>query len=178
MSTGLFDGSLGFGGEESAGAAFLRRDGYVWTTDKDGISSALLSAEITARTGQDPGMLYGELARELGEPQPIVWKRRPPHEQKRKLASLSPQQVQITELAGEPIRSVLNRAPGNDAPIGGIKVIAENGWFAARPSGTEDIYKVYAESFKGEGHLRNILRQAQTIVDTAIATDNLITKPA
>ena len=178
FAKGLFDGSLGFGGEESAGASFLRRDGSVWTTDKDGISSALLSAEITARTGQDPAMLYGALTRDLGEVTADRLEAAATDEQKRKLASLSPQQVQIKELAGEPIRSVLNRAPANDAPIGGIKVIAESGWFAARPSGTEAIYKVYAESFKGEGHLRDILRQAQTIVDTAIATDNLITKPA
>ena len=167
---GLFDGSLGFAGEESAGAAFVRRSGNVWTTDKDGIASALLSAEITARTGKDPGILYGELARELGEPAADRVEAPATPEQKRKLANLSPQQVGITELAGESIKSVISRAPGNGAPIGGIKAIAENGWFAARPSGTEDIYKVYAESFHGEEHLRSILRQAQAIVDAALAT--------
>ncbi len=178
FADGLFDGSLGFAGEESAGASFLRRDGSVWTTDKDGIASALLSAEITARTGQDPAVLYRELTRNLGEATADRVEAAATDEQKRKLASLSPQQVRIKELAGEPIRGVLNRAPGNDAPIGGIKVIAESGWFAARPSGTEAIYKVYAESFKGEDHLRNILREAQIIVDAVLATDTPITKPA
>jgi phosphoglucomutase len=178
FANGLFDGSLGFGGEESAGASFLRRDGSVWTTDKDGIAAALLSAEITARTGQDPAVLYGALTRDLGEVAADRLEAAATDEQKRKLASLSPQQVQIRELAGEPIRSVLNRAPANDAPIGGIKVIAESGWFAARPSGTEAIYKVYAESFKGEDHLRDILREAQIIVDAVLTTDTLITKPA
>lgn len=171
FADGLFDGSLGFGGEESAGASFLRREGSVWTTDKDGIVSALLSAEITARTGQDPAVLYGALTRNLGEVTADRVEAAATDEQKRKLAILSPQHVQIKDLAGDPIKSVVNRAPGNDAPIGGIKVISEGGWFAARPSGTEAIYKVYAESFKGEGHLRDILRQAQTIVDAALATD-------
>jgi phosphoglucomutase len=167
---GLFDGSLGFAGEESAGAAFVRLRGDVWTTDKDGIASALLSAEITARTGRDPGILYGELTRELGGSAADRVEAPATAEQKRKLASLSPQQVRITELAGEPIKSVINRASGNGAPIGGIKAISENRWFAARPSGTEDIYKIYAESFHGEEHLRSILRQAQAIVDAALAT--------
>ncbi|MGH8144196.1 MAG: phosphoglucomutase (alpha-D-glucose-1,6-bisphosphate-dependent), partial [Steroidobacteraceae bacterium] len=141
---GLLDGSLGFGGEESAGAAFIRRDGSAWTTDKDGITAALLSAEMTARTGRDPGEIYRELARELGEPLFDRIDAPATPEQKGVLARLSPQQVQSAQLAGERIEQVLTRAPGNDAPIGGLKVVAANGWFAARPSGTEDIYKVYA----------------------------------
>ena len=177
FADGLFDGSLGFSGEESAGASFLRFDGTVWTTDKDGIASALLSAEITARTGRDPALLYRTLTRNFGEAAAARIEAPATAEQKQKLANLSSQQVQIKELAGEPIRSVLSRAPGNDAPIGGIKVISESGWFAARPSGTEDIYKVYAESFKGADHLRDILDQAQAIVDTALATDAVSAKP-
>jgi len=173
---GLFDASLGFAGEESAGASFVRRSGNVWTTDKDGIASALLSAEITARTGRDPGMLYGELARELGGSVADRFEAPTTVDQKRKLASLSPQQVRTTELAGEPVMSVQSHAPGNDAPIGGIKIVAESGWFAARPSGTEDIYKIYAESFRGEDHLRNILREAQVIVDAALVTGDGNTK--
>jgi phosphoglucomutase len=169
FADGLLDGSLGFGGEESAGASFLRRDGSVWTTDKDGIVPALLSAEMTARTGRDPGVLYRDLTREQGEMTTDRVEAPATAEQKKKLASLSPQQVRITEMAGEPIQSVLTKAPGNDAPIGGIKVISEGGWFAARPSGTEDIYKIYAESFRGANHLRTLLREAQTIVDTALA---------
>ena len=168
---GLFDGSLGFGGEESAGASFLRRDGTVWTTDKDGITAALLSAEITARAGRDPGVLYRDLTRDLGESAATRIDAPANAEQKRKLANLSPQQVRMTDMAGEPIKSVLTRAPGNDAPIGGIKVVAENGWFAARPSGTEEIYKIYAESFRGEDHLAALVREAQIIVDTALATE-------
>ena len=178
FADGLFDGSLGFSGEESAGASFLRLDGSVWTTDKDGIASALLSAEITARTGQDPALLYRMLTRDFGEAAAARIEAPATAEQKQKLANLSPQQVQIKELAGEPIRSVLSRAPGNDAPIGGIKVISESGWFAARPSGTEDIYKVYAESFKCADHLRDILDQAQAIVDAALATDAISAEPA
>ncbi|MFZ3323799.1 MAG: phosphoglucomutase (alpha-D-glucose-1,6-bisphosphate-dependent) [Usitatibacter sp.] len=166
---GLLGGALGFGGEESAGASFLRRDGTVWTTDKDGIVAALMAAEITARAGRDPGELYRDLARELGEPTADRVDAPANAEQKKKLAKLSPQQVPGKELAGEKIESVLDHAPGNKAPIGGIKVIAANGWFAARPSGTEDIYKIYAESFRGEAHLLDILREAQGIVDTAIA---------
>jgi phosphoglucomutase len=166
---GLLDGTLGFAGEESAGATFLRRDGSVWTTDKDGIAAALLSAEITARSGRDPGELYHELTRELGEPVADRVEAPATAAQKAALAKLSPRQVTGTELAGEKIESVLDRAPGNGAPIGGIKVIAEGGWFAARPSGTEDIYKIYAESFRGEEHLRDILREAQVIVDAALA---------
>jgi phosphoglucomutase len=175
---GLFDGSLGFAGEESAGASFVRRSGNVWTTDKDGIVSALLSAEITARTGLDPGQLHGKLARDLGASAADRIEAPATADQKLKLASLSPQEVRIRDLAGEPIKIVLSRAPGNDAPIGGIKVVAENGWFAARPSGTEDIYKIYAESFRGEDHLRNILREAQVIVDAALATGDDNTKAA
>jgi phosphoglucomutase len=169
FADGLLDGSLGFGGEESAGASFLRRDGSVWTTDKDGIVPALLSAEMMARTGRDPGVLYRDLTRELGDMTADRVEAPATAEQKKKLASLSPQQVRITEMAGEPIQSVLTKAPGNNAPIGGIKVAAKSGWFAARPSGTEDIYKIYAESFRGADHLRTLLREAQTIVDTALA---------
>jgi phosphoglucomutase len=166
---GLLDGSLGFGGEESAGGTVSRRDGSVWTTDKDGIVLALLAAEITARLGRDPGAVYQELTRELGEP---LFDRVEAHAspaQKKLLANLSSQQVQSTELAGEPIRSILTTAPGNNAPIGGVKVIAEHAWFAARPSGTEDIYKIYAESFSGADHLRRVLTEAQAMVDRALA---------
>jgi phosphoglucomutase len=169
FAEGLLDSSLGFGGEESAGASFLRIDGTVWTTDKDGIVPALLSAEVIARTDRDAGDLYRELTCELGEPVADRVEALATAEQRQKLAKLSPQQVQITELAGEPIDRVLDRAPGNDAPIGGIKVIASSGWFAARPSGTEDIYKIYAESFRGDDHLRRILDEAQRIVDRALA---------
>lgn len=166
---GLLDGSLGFGGEESAGASFVRRDSSVWTTDKDGIVPALLAAEITARIGRDPGEIYRELTREFGEPVYDRIESPATPEQKELLAKLSPQQVKITELAGEKIQTVLTRAPGNGAPIGGLKVAAESGWFAARPSGTEDIYKIYAESFRGEDHLRRILEEAQKIVNDALA---------
>jgi phosphoglucomutase len=165
---GLLDGSLGFGCEESAGASFARIDGTVWTTDKDGIVPALLSAEITARGGRDPGELYRDLTRELGEPAADRVEAPATPEQKQRLAKLSHRQLRIKELAGETIDAVLDRAPGNDAPIGGIKVVTANGWFAARPSGTEDIYKIYAESFRGEGHLRSILKEAQSIVDNAL----------
>ena len=166
---GLYGGSLGFGGEESAGASFLRKDGGVWTTDKDGIVAALLSAEITARRGRDPGALYRDLVHELGEVVGDRVEAPATAEQKAALAKLSPKQVQSTELAGEKIDSVLDHAPGNQAPIGGIKVSAASGWFAARPSGTEDIYKIYAESFKDKQHLRLILQQAQKMVDAALA---------
>ena len=166
---GLLDGSLGFGGEESAGASFSRLDGSVWTTDKDGIIPALLSAEITAKMGRDPGELYSELAREFGEPVYDRVEAPAPPEQKRRLAKLSPQQITSAELAGEKIHSVLTHAPGNGEAIGGLKVVAESGWFAARPSGTEDIYKIYAESFRGEGHLRSLLSEAQAIIDRALA---------
>ena len=165
---GLFDGSLGFGGEESAGASFLRRDGTVWTTDKDGIAPALLAAEITARTGRDPGELYRDLVRELGEPVADRVEAPATAEQKSRLARLSPSQVRSTQLAGEKIERVLDHAPGNHAPIGGIKVMSASGWFAARPSGTEDIYKIYGESFRDEAHLQLILQEAQGIVDAAL----------
>ncbi|MFY9326861.1 MAG: phosphoglucomutase (alpha-D-glucose-1,6-bisphosphate-dependent) [Georgfuchsia sp.] len=166
---GLLDGSLGFGGEESAGASFVRQDGSVWTTDKDGIVPALLSAEITARLGRDPGEIYRELEREFGESCYDRVDAPATPAQKRMLAQLSPQQIRSADLAGEKIQGILAHAPGNDAPIGGLKVIAENGWFAARPSGTEDIYKIYAESFRGEQHLRRIIDEAQAIVDAALA---------
>jgi phosphoglucomutase len=167
---GLLDGSLGFGGEESAGASFLRLDGSVWTTDKDGIVPALLSAEITARMGRDPGEIYRELEREFGVSVYDRVEAPATPEQKQMLAQLSPQQIKSAELAGEKIQTILTGAPGNDAPIGGLKVIAESGWFAARPSGTEDIYKIYAESFRGADHLHRILEEAQTIVSAALAT--------
>jgi phosphoglucomutase len=166
---GLLTGALGFGGEESAGASFSRRDGSVWTTDKDGIAPALLSAEITARTGRDPGERYRALTAELGNPISTRRDARATRDQKRKLSKLSPAALSITTLAGDPILSVLDRAPGNDAPLGGIKVTTANGWFAARPSGTEDVYKIYAESFSGEDHLQRILEEAQRVVDAAIA---------
>jgi phosphoglucomutase len=165
---GLLDGSLGFAGEESAGAAFLRRDGSVWTTDKDGITAALLAGEITAVTGRDPGALYADLAAALGKPEARRVEAAATPAQKQRLAALSPQQVTATELAGEKIESILTRAPGNDAAIGGIKVSTAHGWFAARPSGTEDIYKIYAESFRDAAHLQAILQQAQTLVDAVI----------
>ena len=167
---GLLNGSLGFVGEESAGASFLRRDGSVWTTDKDGIVPALLAAEITARYGRDPGDIYRDLTRESGEPVYDRLEAPATMKQKEILKNLSPQQVKQTDLAGEKIQSILTRAPGNNAPIGGVKVVAENGWFAARPSGTEDIYKIYTESFRGTEHLRRIQEEAQRIVDAAIAT--------
>lgn len=167
---GLLDGSLGFGGEESAGASFLRRDGSVWTTDKDGIAPALLAAEITARMGRDPGEIYQELTRELGESFYTRVDAPATVQEKQMLGSLSPDRIQLTGLAGEPIQTILTHAPGNSAPIGGLKVIAESGWFAARPSGTENIYKIYAESFRGADHLKRILEEAQTIVMDAVAT--------
>ena len=166
---GLLDGSLGFGGEESAGASFVRLDGSVWTTDKDGIAPALLAAEITARMGRDPGEVYGELTREFGEPVYDRVEAPATPEQKEILQRLSPQQVRSTDLAGEKIQTILTRAPGNGAPIGGLKVVAESGWFAARPSGTENIYKIYAESFRGADHLRRILEEAQAIVNDVLA---------
>lgn len=167
---GLLDGSLGFGGEESAGATFLRLDGSVWTTDKDGFIPCLLAAEITARTGHDPGELYRQLVEEFGESFYDRVEAPATPEQKAALTKLSPGQVNLTELIGEKIESVLTRAPGNDAPIGGLKVTAASGWFAARPSGTEEIYKIYAESFQGPDHLRRIVDEAQTIVDAALAS--------
>ncbi len=171
FSEGLFDGSLGFGCEESAGASLLRRDGSVWTTDKDGLVPALLSAEITARQGKDPGQLYARLTSELGEPFADRVEAAATPAQKARLAKLSPDQLKIERLAGEKIEQVLSHAPGNGAAIGGIKVVAANGWFAARPSGTEAIYKIYAESFSNREDLRGILAEAQKIVDAAIAGD-------
>lgn len=166
---GLLKHSLGFAGEESAGACFLRRRGSVWTTDKDGIVPALLSAEIMARMGREPGEIYRALAHDLGECSVDRVEAPATPEQKRRLSALTPQQVRCTSLAGEPIQHILSRAPGNGAPIGGVKVVAASGWFAARPSGTEAIYKIYAESFRGGDHLRRIVEEAQAIVDTAIA---------
>ena len=169
FADGLRDGSLGFGGEESAGASFLRRDGSVWTTDKDGIVAALLSAEITARTGHDPAHAYAALTREFGEPFSDRLDAPATVQQKKQLAALTPAALGAGELAGEKIVSVLDKAPGNGVAIGGIKVSAASGWFAARPSGTEDIYKIYGESFVGADHLQQILMQAQQLVDRAIA---------
>jgi phosphoglucomutase len=166
---GLLAGRLGFGGEESAGSSFLRRDGSVWTTDKDGIVPCLLAAEITACVGKDPGEIYHDLTRELGDP---VYERidaPATPEQKAALERLSPADIHATEVAGEQIQQILSTAPGDGNPIGGIKVIAKNGWFAARPSGTEEIYKIYAESFLGQDHLRQIQEEAQTIVSETLA---------
>ncbi len=165
---GLLDGSLGFGGEESAGASFVRLDGTVWTTDKDGIVPALLAAEITAKMERDPGQIYGELVRELGEPLYDRVEAPANPKQKELLSKLSPQQLKVSQLAGEKIQTILSHAPGNGASIGGLKVTSKNGWFAARPSGTENIYKIYAESFKGSDHLHRILEEAQSIVNEAI----------
>jgi phosphoglucomutase len=166
---GLLDGSLGFGGEESAGASFARLDGSVWTTDKDGMILALLAAEITARMSRDPGEIYSDLIREFGEPVYERVEAPATLEQKALLEKLSPEQVKIKDLAGEKIQAVLTQAPGNGAPIGGLKVVAESGWFAARPSGTEAIYKIDAESFRGADHLHRILEEAQTIVSDTLA---------
>lgn len=166
---GLLAGRLGFGGEESAGASFLRRDGSVWVTDKDGIIPCLLSAEITSRFGKDPGEIYRELTEELGDP---VYERidaPATPEQKAALEVLSPSDIHITEVAGEKVQQMLTAAPGDNNPIGGIKVIAKNGWFAARPSGTEDIYKIYAESFLGQAHLQRIEEEAQAVVSETLA---------
>ena len=162
---GLSDGSCCFGGEESAGASFLRLDGTVWTTDKDGPIMDLLAAEITAVTGKDPGEHYRELMAEFGNPYYTRIDAPSTPEQKAKLGNLSPEALMESRLAGEAITAKLTRAPGNNAPIGGLKVVAANGWFAARPSGTEDIYKIYAESFKSEDHLAAIVSEAQKIVD-------------
>jgi phosphoglucomutase len=166
---GLLDGTLGFGGEESAGASFLRLDGTVWTTDKDGIVPALLAAEITARMDRDPGQIYQELTSEFGESVYTRTEAPATAHEKEILKKLSPEQVRMNELAGEQIQTILTHAPGNGAPLGGLKVVAESGWFAARPSGTEDIYKIYVESFRGTDHLKRILDEAQTIVSDAVA---------
>jgi len=170
FSPGLFDGSFCFGGEESAGASFLRLDGTVWTTDKDGPIMDLLAAEITARTGKDPGEHFDDLAAEFGTPYCTRIDAPATPQQKAKLARLSPEDVKVMKLAGELITAKLTRAPGNNAPIGGLKVETAKGWFAARPSGTENIYKIYAESFAGTDHLQQILKEAQAIVGVSIAT--------
>src|SRR5262249_6719486 len=167
---GLLDGSLGFGGEESAGAAFLRRDGKAWCTDKDGIILGLLAAEMTARVGRDPGEQHAELVRTLGEP---TYERIDVHAtpaQKRALARVTAADVDVRELAGEPVRAVLTTAPGSGDAIGGIKIVAESGWFAARPSGTEDVYKLYAESFQGPEHLARIQEQARAAIERILRT--------
>jgi phosphoglucomutase len=168
FAPGLYDGSICFGGEESAGASFLRRDGAVWTTDKDGLIMGLLAAEITAVTGKDPGEHYRELTAQYGSPLYTRIDAPATPEQKAILKKLSPEMVKATELAGEPITAKLTRAPGNDAPIGGLKVVSAGGWFAARPSGTENVYKIYAESFKDQAHLDAIVREAQQIVGQAL----------
>jgi phosphoglucomutase len=165
---GLLDGSSCFGGEESAGASFLRHDGTVWTTDKDGLIMALLAAEITARTDKDPGEHYRQLTAEFGAPHYTRIDSPATPAQKARLAKLSPEMVHASSLAGEPIIAKLTRAPGNGAPIGGLKVVARDGWFAARPSGTENIYKIYAESFVGQAHLDTIVAEARAIVDRAM----------
>ncbi len=173
---GLLDGSLGFVGEESAGASFSRLDGSVWTTDKDGFIPCLLAAEITARSGRDPGEIYRALTGEFGQPFYDRVEAPASPEEKAALAKIAPEQITCADLAGEKIRTILTRAPGNGAPIGGLKVVTESGWFAARPSGTEDIYKIYAESFRGEPHLRRILEEAQAIVSATLA--GAVTAPA
>jgi len=167
--SGLLDGSLGFGGEESAGACFLRLDGTAWVTDKDGLLLGLLAAEMTAKTGRDPGELYRDLTRELGDP---IYERidaAATPEEKAALARLTAKDLTLTELAGDPVTAVLTTAPGDGQPIGGIKVVTEHGWFAARPSGTEAVYKLYAESFRGPEHLRRIQEEAQAIIQRAFA---------
>ena len=168
---GLLHGSIAFGGEESAGASFLRIGGGAWSTDKDGIIMGLLAAEMTARTGRDPGELYRDLTREFGEP---VYERvdaPATREQKTRLAKLAPEQVRASDLAGDPIEQILTAAPGNGAAIGGLKITTRNGWFAARPSGTEDVYKIYAESFRGREHLRRIQEEARALVTRVLTAD-------
>ena len=169
FADGLFEGSLGFGGEESAGASFLRLDGSVWSTDKDGLIPSLLAAEMTARTGRDPSQLYQKMTEDLGRPFSTRVDAQATPQQKALLSKLSPEQVQSTHLAGETITQILSHAPGNNQAIGGLKVMTENGWFAARPSGTEDIYKIYAESFIGDEHLARLVEEAQVLVDAAIS---------
>jgi phosphoglucomutase len=166
---GLLDGTLAFGGEESAGASFLRRNGQAWSTDKDGLIMCLLAAEMTARTGKDPARVYAELTDRYGAPSYRRIDAPATPDQKRILAGLSPDDVAAEELAGEPIVQVLTAAPSG-APLGGVKVVTESGWFAARPSGTEDVYKLYAESFKGPQHLEQILEEAQGVVDAALGS--------
>jgi len=165
---GLFNGMLGFAGEESAGASFLRLDGTVWSTDKDGIILNLLAAEILAKTSKDPGEHYRELENRYGTSSYMRVDQAATPEQKAAFSNLVPDKVLTTELGGEPILARLTNAPGNDAPIGGLKVVAENSWFAARPSGTENIYKIYAESFLGEQHLQRVLDEAKSIVDVTL----------
>ena len=169
FADGLFEGSLGFGGEESAGASFLRLDGSVWSTDKDGLIPSLLAAEMTARTGRDPAQLYQKMTEDLGRPFSTRVDAKATPQQKALLSKLSPEQVKSTHLAGETITQILSHAPGNNQAIGGLKVMTENGWFAARPSGTEDIYKIYAESFIGDEHLARLVEEAQVLVDAAIS---------
>ena len=176
FTPGLFDGSCCFGGEESAGASFLRHDGNVWTTDKDGPIMDLLAAEITARTGKDPGEHYRELTTEFGTPYYTRLDAPATPEQKAQLQQLTPEAVEESELAGEPITARLTRAPGNNAPIGGLKIVAANGWFAARPSGTENIYKIYAESFKDQAHLDAIVSEAQQIVSKALNSSGPVSR--
>jgi phosphoglucomutase len=168
FAPGLFDGSLCFGGEESAGASFLRQDGTVWTTDKDGPIMDLLAAEMTAVTGKDPGEHFEEVSAKFGTPYYTRLDVPASPEQKAKLAKLSPEAVQESALAGEPISARLTRAPGNDAPVGGMKVVTASGWFAARPSGTESLYKIYAESLKSQEHLNRIVDEAREIVNNAL----------
>ncbi len=168
FSDGLIDGSLGFGGEESAGASFLRHDGAVWTTDKDGLIMGLLAAEICARTGHDPNQFYETATRDLGRSFYRRIDAPASEDQKKLIANLAPEQFTATEIGGEPIEAKLTRAPGNNQPIGGIKVVAKNGWFAARPSGTEEVYKIYAESFRSEDHLQQIQKDAQATVGQLI----------
>jgi phosphoglucomutase len=164
FSSGLMDGSLAFGGEESAGASFLRRNGTIWTTDKDGPIMGLLAAEMTAREGRDPNEIYASATRDLGRSFYERIDAPASEEQKRAIENIEPQAFDVKELAGEPVEEKLNRAPGDNQAIGGIKVIAKNGWFAARPSGTESVYKIYAESFRSEEHLKHIQTDAQAIV--------------
>jgi phosphoglucomutase len=171
FTPGLFDGSCCFGGEESAGASFLRRDGSVWTTDKDGPIMNLLAAEITARTGKHPGEHYRELTAKFGTPYYTRIDAPATPEQKLRLQKLSPEALQESKLAGEPITAKLTRAPGNKAPIGGLKVVAASAWFAARPSGTENVYKIYAESFKDQTHLDTVVSEAQLMVNSALSTE-------
>jgi phosphoglucomutase len=166
---GLVDGSLGFGGEESAGASFLRRDGTAWTTDKDGIIACLLAAEMTARTGRDPGAAYEALTERFGAPAYRRIDAPATPAQKAVLGRLSPDQISATDLAGDPVTAILTTAPGNGAAIGGLKVMTDFGWFAARPSGTENVYKIYAESFRGDDHLERIIDEAQGVVGRALA---------
>ena len=168
FTPGLFDGSCCFGGEESAGASFLRRDGSVWSTDKDGPILDLLAAEITARTGRDPGEHYQQLAEQFGTPLYTRIDAPATPDQKARLGKLSAEAVTASTLAGEPITARLTHAPGNGAAMGGLKVVTKSGWFAARPSGTEDLYKIYAETFRDQAHLDNIVDEARQIVNTAL----------